>query len=215
MSYSLRSKTSLFLEINPNNFFSHNIRPSSTIDLLPTWNTSKPNLNLNRTVSLTSSVTIASNGINIGAFARLAPEIWEIIWRNLLPSPASDRKGDQAVLRTGHQLCDQISTYIYDNEVLTFHITPTCKPQHWITVSNVEGPTWELADLGDAESRGFRHLPYRKLESIKIQIQPPDHNDTSEMVCLWKNVTDLVETLHHVDGMQSIELCLQNTSERT
>jgi hypothetical protein len=147
----------------------------------------------------------------IGLLAQLPREVRDLIWEYFVPSEG--QQTNLGILQTCHQLYEEVSPLVYQNQVLQFHISPNYQYQSWLSIMTRQGAELHLRDLQDATSRGFLDLLYKKLEAIKIEIKAPAWEDPGQIVCLWKKVTDLVDFLSQVGGLPDVEVHLQD-SER-
>jgi hypothetical protein len=163
-------------------------------------------------VTETTSVELpimASEAAGIGFLTQLPREVRDLIWKQFIPSKRQHT--NLSILRTCHQLYEEISPLFYKNEVLRFQISPTFQYQSWLSIMTRRGAEFHLRDLTDAISRGFVNLPYKRLEEIKVEIEAPASADPGQVVCLWKKVTNLVDLLSQAGGLPNVKIHLQNS----
>jgi hypothetical protein len=68
----------------------------------------------------------------------------------------------------------EISTELYQNEILLIKISPHCKYRSWITISNsnFEGAEWHFHDLEDAIA-GLSNATLQKTETAQDRDRYP------------------------------------------
>lgn len=109
---------------------------------------------------------------SLGKFATIPRELRDIIWNNCLPKRPSLPKdisyleevqvNNLAILRVNRQICEEVASQIYSQEVLTFHITPTFSHGSWLSVSNKNGDKWHLMDI--TLQIIYSQLPYQRTQ---------------------------------------------------
>jgi hypothetical protein len=173
----------------------------------------------------------SSENLNLGEFARFPQEVRDMIWADFAPSPRyqegddsedSDDEdngpGSLGILRTSHQLYEEILPHIYEKEVLRIEVDDTYFGLLCL-IRNRHGRIWDLSPFEDGSLLGiedglykaFRNLPYERLRGIEIEIAAPDHRDPGLIVCLWERVKELVDLLLGAKGLPNIDIHLQNT----
>ncbi|KAN0122738.1 hypothetical protein V8E51_001064 [Hyaloscypha variabilis] len=135
---------------------------------------------------------------NLGKFAMLPFELRSQIWAELKPRNDTS-KSDLRILRACSQLSKEITPFIYNNEILTFQISPVYHRKSWITVTNQLGAIWHLESSPHAISLGFASLPYGNLKGIKVEISAPDPADPGQVLNIRTKVCEFVHLLRSQD----------------
>lgn len=154
----------------------------------------------------TAKDVMASENTSIGLLAQLPREVGNLIWEYFIP--CHGQQTNLGILQTSHQLYEEVSPLVYQNEVLRFHISPTCQYQSWLSIMTRKNVKLNLCDLQDATSQGLLSLPYTKLKGINVELEAPDATDPGQMICLWKKVISLTDMLLEVNGLPDVEIHL-------
>lgn len=148
--------------------------------------------------------------LNLGELLSFPGEIREQIWLHLRPQ--NDRvRSSMSILRACRQLHNEVGFYIYDKEILTFHLSPTYPEDPWFRVTNSLGARWKISSLSEAKRLGFADLPYHKLKGIKIKIGAPDSRDPGQLICLGMKLRELVSLLKGRE-LPEINIYLRDTA---
>jgi hypothetical protein len=156
----------------------------------------------------------------LGIFGKLPRELRDMVWEHFTPQWGSspdkielsftDRgqkiPNNQAILRTSHELSDEVLPYLYKKEMLCFHVHGNWEQS--IVISNSHGARWEYGSNGGDILQPFRELPYKRLKAIKIEIVAANVADPGQYICLWKRVRGLVDHLSQSGGLPQIEIHL-------
>jgi len=140
----------------------------------------------------------------MGLFAKLPREVRDQIYQELLrytgDSFTSKREGPEqteklGIIYTCRQISEEVTSHLYENKVLHFHISPHYRLQSWLYITNEWGWKVHLCSLDNAATSAFLGIPYQKLKAIKIEIEAPRLRDPGQVICLLWKVRDIVELL--------------------
>ncbi|EKD18405.1 uncharacterized protein L3040_007569 [Drepanopeziza brunnea f. sp. 'multigermtubi'] len=153
---------------------------------------------------------------NLGTLKTLPPEVRDLIWRELRPSRAPiqrESKGETAkplgILSACRQLNDEIIPCLYGRETLEIRVG---NDHHALfTIQSTAGAKWYFLDQQGWEYQTFRHLPWKKLRAVRIVIDAPEANNSTQIVGILHNVLRLVGLLVQADGLPSLEISLLDT----
>ncbi|KAJ9208438.1 hypothetical protein DTO280E4_3385 [Paecilomyces variotii] len=169
---------------------------------------------------------MASENMILGLFSGLPYEIREMIWKEFFPTSrhqhplmSQRQKTDLSVLRANRALYDEISTLLYKNSCLTFTLTPAYVSWAVVTLDQSKEhsndrhigakPIWSLESLADAKSRGFDNLPFHKIETVNVNLHPPNPRKKGEIFFLWRKVTDLVTIFKKAKRIHDLTIWLK------
>lgn len=148
---------------------------------------------------------------------------------------ARAQKSDLRILRASRELHDEITARLYSNLSLYFELSPLYQRNVWITVYYHTGrrgnkqdnnghddddddgdrgcgtreATWILRNQQDAETRGFRYLPYNLIKAIRVYLLSPNPKDRGQLVWLWLKMTKLVKLLKAASSIRNIIIWFQ------
>jgi len=127
----------------------------------------------------------------IGHFGRLPPEIRAQIWGHFLIElgfryRCKKPHDSLGILRTRQLLRNEVTLHIYEDVILTFHLSQRAQPDitNWLYITTSVDATWNIAPDKPLFCDHFRTLPYKWLKSIKIKIEAPSQGDPRQVILL-------------------------------
>ena len=117
--------------------------------------------------------------------------------------------GKFGILLCCRELYEEVSEHRYRNEILTFHLYP--EPTCSLTYAMTSGGLCRALKDKDLADGCFRFVPYRRFQSIEIEIPAPDRWEPRTFTMIRTKVRDLVQLLAQVDELPNIDIYLSET----
>ncbi|KAJ5196786.1 hypothetical protein N7449_007265 [Penicillium cf. viridicatum] len=141
----------------------------------------------------------------LGAFTKLPLElrwmIWESVFDQIHSAPFA-----LAILRCSRHLYQEISGHLFENFEHEFRVVDGLRFN--FTTKKTRSQGWELRNI-DAVRNHLHSFPWAKVGTkVFVNILPPPEGDPGQIVQIWQNVNQLVDTLKTTRSVPSVRVSL-------
>lgn len=164
---------------------------------------------------------MSSQRTELGAFAKLPPELRLCIWDWLLPYADTRyypeyefprRNTSPAILRTSKRLHDEISHHLYSNLTISFTIDPL--DSSWTCCRLPKfSLRFTLGCMGRASYLGLDKFPFHRVH-VRVDILPPNPASPGQLILLFQRVQVLVDFLSMAKSIRTMDIHFLSADKR-